>query len=341
MTDFVDYYDVLGVDCECSETDIKKAYRKLAMEYHPDKHMMDSPDDKKIAEDKFKEINKAYEILSDPVKRQRFDDYGESDFGNGSNGGGMHNFGDPNEIFKGFFQNFGKEFGGDFGNFEGFNKNGHAFMNGKKIHLNANNMSNMGNFGNMANMFGGMFNGMNGMNGMDSDESDDVVTKDEPVFMDLALTLEQLYNGCKKKMKLSRTIYTGPKPKKETEIITIDVKPGWKAGTKITFNNKGDVHFGRDPADIIFVVKQKPHSTFTREGNDIVTFIDVNVNDLKKDIKHEISGIDGELISIVIRKNTIKDSNYVHKILNKGMPIRKEGKNIGRGDLLVRVIVKF
>lgn len=91
-----DYYEVLGVDKKASDADIKKAYRKLAKEYHPDLH----PDDKDAA-DKFSEINEAYEVLSDPKKRKKYDK-----FGNNANFSGGQNF-DPSD------------FGFDFGNFGG------------------------------------------------------------------------------------------------------------------------------------------------------------------------------------------------------------------------------
>src|SRR5579872_6113674 len=102
-----DYYEILGVDRDCSEAEIKKAYRKLAMDYHPDKHMQDTPEDKKIAEDKFKEINKAYEILGDEDKRQRYDQLGGDEFA-GDNG---FQFTNPNDVFNSFFQTFGQSFG--------------------------------------------------------------------------------------------------------------------------------------------------------------------------------------------------------------------------------------
>ncbi|MDT8715309.1 molecular chaperone DnaJ [Clostridium sp. 19966] len=99
-----DYYEVLGVSRDASDDDIKKAFRKLAIKYHPDKNKGD-----KEAEDKFKEINEAYQILSDPEKKSRYDQYGTADFqggfDGGFNGGGfdfseMGGFGD---IFDSFF----------------------------------------------------------------------------------------------------------------------------------------------------------------------------------------------------------------------------------------------
>ena len=95
-----DYYEVLGVDKNASENDIKKAYRKAAMKYHPDKFANASDAEKKDAEEKFKEINEAYQVLSDNEKKQQYDQFGHAafeqggaGFGGGFNAGGF-DFGD-------------------------------------------------------------------------------------------------------------------------------------------------------------------------------------------------------------------------------------------------------
>ncbi|MCF0116280.1 MAG: molecular chaperone DnaJ [Erysipelotrichaceae bacterium] len=112
MADKRDYYEVLGIDKSASEQDIKKAYRKLAKQYHPD--INKAPD----AEEKFKEINEAYEILSDPQKKANYDQFGfagvdpNSGFGQGFSGG----FDDLSDIFSSMF---GSAFGGGFGGFGG------------------------------------------------------------------------------------------------------------------------------------------------------------------------------------------------------------------------------
>ena len=117
-----DYYEVLGVNKTATDDEIKKAYRKLAKQYHPDLHPGD-----KDAESKFKEINEAYEILSDPDKRSKYDQYGfaafdpNAGFGGGAGFGGFDDLGD---IFSSIF-------GGGFGGFGGFG-GGQAKRNGPR-----------------------------------------------------------------------------------------------------------------------------------------------------------------------------------------------------------------
>ena len=125
-----DYYEVLGISKDATEKDIKKAYRKLAFKYHPDKN----PDNKKEAEEKFKEVNEAYSVLSDPKKRRQYD-MGGFDFADFGFGEGF----DPFEIFRTFMGKHGKKgkgnnafgfgfddnfFDDDFGNFDDFDNFG-------------------------------------------------------------------------------------------------------------------------------------------------------------------------------------------------------------------------
>ena len=122
-----DYYDLLGVEKTASENDIKKAYRKLAMKYHPDKFSNASEKEKKEAEEKFKEVNEAYQVLSDPDKRAKYDRFGHAAFENGGAGaggfggfsGGFEGFGNAKDIFSSFFGG-----GGGFGGFGGGRQRG-------------------------------------------------------------------------------------------------------------------------------------------------------------------------------------------------------------------------
>src|SRR5438477_1474283 len=111
-----DYYEVLGVAKEAGEEDIKRAYRKLAMQYHPDRNVGDE-----AAASRFKEAAEAYDVLSSPDKRQRYDRFGHA----GLNGAGMPNFGDAQSVFDLFGDVFGDLFGGGRGGHRGARRGRH------------------------------------------------------------------------------------------------------------------------------------------------------------------------------------------------------------------------
>lgn len=95
-------------------------------------------------------------------------------------------------------------------------------------------------------------------------------TQDPPIEHDLYATLEEINKGCVKKMKISRRVLQADgSPKKEDKLVSIAIKPGWKSGTKVTFPKEGDQTRGKIPADIVFIVRDKPHPLYKREGSDL------------------------------------------------------------------------
>ncbi len=134
-----DYYEVLGVDKSASAADIKEAYRKVAMQYHPDRQTGKSDAEKQEAEEKFKEAAEAYSVLSDQEKRQRYDQFGFNDpnggFGGGGFGGGFSGM-DMNDIFSMFGDIFGGGgFGGGFSGFSSGGRGGRAVQRGSDLKL--------------------------------------------------------------------------------------------------------------------------------------------------------------------------------------------------------------
>uniref|UniRef100_A0A8D0FD72 J domain-containing protein n=1 Tax=Strix occidentalis caurina TaxID=311401 RepID=A0A8D0FD72_STROC len=241
-----DYYKILGIQSGANEDEIKKAYRKMALKYHPDKNK--DPN----AEEKFKEIAEAYDVLSDPKKRAFYDQYGEEGLktGGGSSGGSGNTFhytfhGDPHATFASFF-------GGSnpFDIFFASSRSRVAFSR-----------------------FG--FNGINGV-------------QDPPIIHELKVSLEEIYHGSTKRMKITRRRLNadGRTMRTEDKILNVVIKRGWKEGTKITFPKEGDATPDNIPADIIFILKDKPHSHFKRDGTNVVYTANISLKEAVSKTQH-------------------------------------------------------
>eukprot|EP01138_Halocafeteria_seosinensis_P010909 gb/GECG01011142.1/.p1 GENE.gb/GECG01011142.1/~~gb/GECG01011142.1/.p1 ORF type:complete len:296 (+),score=56.34 gb/GECG01011142.1/:1-888(+) len=262
-----DYYQILGVNKNASDDELKKAYKKLAVKWHPDKNQ----DRKEEAEKKFKEINEAYEVLSDKEKRAIYDKYGEEGLkggmpaggGGGGGGGTTHfEFRDPNEIFAQFFgtKNPFSIFG-DEGGEDGFFSFGMGPGMGGGMR-----MGGMGGTGGM----GGM-GGMGGGGGMPGGKSRGP-KQPPPAKTQLPLSLEELYRGTTKKLKITRKRLNSDQRTtyNDQKVLEVQVRPGWKKGTTVTFEREGDQEPGMIPSDVVFVIGEKPHSVFERDGNNLI-----------------------------------------------------------------------
>lgn len=127
------------------------------------------------------------------------------------------------------------------------------------------------------------------------------------------------------------------KPATVEEVLSIHIKPGWKKGTKITFPEKGNHETGAAPGDLIFVVDEKPHPTFKRDGNDLIFNHKISLLDALTGKTLKISTLDGRDLTVSV--SDIIKPGYEMVIENEGMPISKEpGK---RGDLRIKFDIKF
>ena len=178
-----------------------------------------------------------------------------------------------------------------------------------------------------------------GMNGFGMGGQRDHKEQDPPIEHTINLTLEELYSGCTKKMKISRNVMIhGNQFTKEDKVVTIDVKPGWKAGTKITFPKEGDHLPGKIPSDVVFVIGEKEHELFERDGNDLKYKVRITLkNALCGRYKVVIPTIEGERSEKTIEK--IIDPQTVDIIEGRGMPISKYPSR--RGDLLISYDIVF
>lgn len=316
-----DYYKILGVTKGATEADLKKAYRKLAIKWHPDKHA--DPEAKKKAEALFKDIAEAYDVLSDKEKRQIYDQFGEEGLkGGGAPGagpaagpGGRANFVyrevDPSELFSRFFGSDRMFFGGDDDfPFGGMSMGGSGFP--FRMHRSA----------------GAGFTGAGGRG----------QSKPKTYEVQLPLSLEELYTGCKKKLKVTRTRFRGGQVVKEDNVLSIDVKPGWKEGTRITFAGEGDQDGPNAvPGDVVFVVKTKPHARFVRDGNHLIHKVPIPLVKALCGFTVPIESLDGRQLKVKV--DTIISPKSRKVVPSEGMPISKRPGE--KGDLILEFDIHF
>ncbi|CAJ0586947.1 unnamed protein product, partial [Mesorhabditis spiculigera] len=320
-----DYYKILELSKGASEDEIKKAYRKLALKYHPDKNK------EKSAEAKFKEIAEAYDVLSDPKKKEVYDKFGEEGLkggageGAGPAGPGTHYefHGDPMDMFSQFFG--GSDPFGLFGQMGGGGGGGGAH-------------------------FQSFHGGMDPMGGGGFGAAPRRARQDPTVVHDLPVALEDIAKGCVKKMKITRKVMSGDgqTSRVEDKVLTINVKPGWKSGTKITFPKEGDQLPGRVPADIVFVIKDKVHPKFKREGADLRYVHKLPLKDALCGTTIQVPTLEGSTIPLalrdIVKPNTTRRQvlhsriNFLFRITSQGLPNPKT--NV-RGDIIVELVVEF
>ncbi|KAG0067267.1 hypothetical protein BGZ89_006279 [Linnemannia elongata] len=332
-----DYYNILGVSKDADDDQIKKAYRKLALKYHPDKNS--APD----AEKKFHDISEAYEVLSDKNKRAVFDHRalvlgfpgggGGTTFSFSSTGGGpgMGGMGggfrpsNADDIFKSFFASFGgnSPFGDDMGG--------------------------------MGGGMGGMPGGMGGMGGMPGARTrtthssqqqqqsggpppSSSAEKPPPLVRALGVTLEELSKGVTKRLKVIRKVRDGS-GRTADKILTIDVKPGWKAGTKIRFPGEGDELPNGALQDIEFILEEKPHDTFKRRGDDLIVDLELTLLEALSGFSKTVKTLEGKSLPVSASSSRVVQPGQEERFPGEGMPISKKPGQ--KGDLIVRYVVKF
>ena len=162
--------------------------------------------------------------------------------------------------------------------------------------------------------------------------------QDPPIECKLDLSLEELFEGCTKKMKITRKVLSpeGTTSNKD-KILTIDVKPGWKAGTKITFAREGDQSIGRIPSDIVFIIGEKPHRHFTRDGNNLRYKAKISLKQALCGGQIKVPKISGGHVTLPLDEVISPDT--VEIISGEGMPISRQPGI--RGDLLVNFDINF
>jgi len=321
-------YRTLGLSKDCSQDDIRKAYRRLALRHHPDKVPPEKRDD---AEKKFKAIGSAYETLSDEKKRKLYDDYGEqslepnfnpSFFAGGTGGRQQGSSGGQTFTFSSSGDNAFSF--GDFGSMFGTGRRSSSPFGYTTL-------------GDLGSIFEEMMNaGMSGSSFPRGGSGVRPKASQKPVTRSFYCSLEDLFKGCTKKLKVTNAYQNPMSGVTEfvDEIYIIHVKPGWKSGTKVHFPKK-NVRGASFPP-ITFILKEKPHPFLQRVGDDLLWKCKITRKQAEIGAKLKVPLPNGEIVSIstVDRIPTWQGEKMV--ILDKGMTI-KGGER--RGNLIIEFVI--
>jgi DnaJ-class molecular chaperone len=332
------YYDILEVNKDAKEDEIKKSYKKLAVKWHPDKNM----DNKEESERRFKEISEAYQVLSDPEKRQIYDNYGEE--GLKDNGMGQNNpFNSPNDIFQMFFGGGRSPFESNafFNNRETQKKTDAKVINvpitlkeyyhgsKKRITLKLKNLCKKcdGNGGlnlKTCNNCGG--HGIKIMDRMIG-----------PGMMQRIQTTCNVCNGSKKIAETKCNICNGDKIKVEEKQFLLVIEPGSENNEKKVFENSGDQLPNELIGDVIFILKEEDNSLFKRIGDDLIYKYNITLGDSIIGPTISFKHLNDENIFFK-EPNIIKENSY-SLVKNKGMP--KKNMENSFGDLYVLYYIVY
>jgi curved DNA-binding protein len=295
-TDFKDYYAVLQVDKSASADDIKRAYRKLARQWHPDMNPGDA-----VAEARFKEVNEAYEVLSDPEKRQKYDQFGQYWKQAGTAGAGW-----PGGVP-----------GADFGRYDSFDD----FINEL-----------LGRFGGNAS---GGFGGPSGYRTSRRGRSPGFSTGFEDfagfgtsstaagqdIESPIQLSYSEAFHGVQQRLSLG------------SEVIDVRIPPGVKPGSRIRLKGKGQMNpYNRQRGDLFLIVELKKHPIFTFENDTLMCEIPIAPDEAVLGGSVDVPTPDGTVtmnIPAGIR------SGQTLRLREKGWPKPKGG----RGDQFVRIVI--
>jgi curved DNA-binding protein len=299
--EYQDYYRVLGVSKGATDKEIKRAYRQLARKLHPDVN----PGDKQ-AEERFKAINEAYEVLSDPSKRKKYDQLGSDWFRWQQSGGNPNDFdwtrwaggrpggGGRYTSFEDLSEMFGGGQGGAFSDF-------------------------------FSQIFGGMGGGGRPRQRVRVDEFDRIPKRGRDRTQEVEISLQEAYQGTTRLLS------------KDGRQLRIKIPPGAKTGTKVRFSGEGNPgRMGGQAGDLYLQVKVRDDPHFERQGDDLRGSVEVDMYTALLGGKAAVSTFEGTLM-LTIKPGT--QNGQVFRLRDKGMPkLRQQGK---RGDLYVKVDVRL
>ena len=342
-----DYYEVLGVEKNASEDEIKKAYRKIAIKYHPDRN----PGDKE-AEEKFKEAAEAYDVLHDPKKRQQYDQFG---FNGPMGGGGFDGFGgatmNMDDIFSMFGDIFGGHgFGGGFGGFGGGGGRGRQQMRGGDLRLKVKLTLEEINKGvtkkfkvrkdiECSHCHGSGAEGGSGKETCPTCHGSGVITHTTQSIFGMMQTqgVCPTCHGSGEVIKNKCHECGGTGVVKGEEVVEINIPAGVAEGMVINVPGKGNAGPNNGiNGDIQVFIEEEPNDTFIRDGNDLIYNLLLDFPTAALGGEVDVPTIEGSKLKIKIESGTQPGKTL--RLRGKGLPA-VQGYGNGRGDLVVNISV--
>lgn len=341
MAEKRDFYEVLGVKKGASEDELKKAYRKLAKENHPDLH----PGDKEC-EARFKEINEAYEVLSDPDKRAKYDQFGHAAFDPSQGFGGGGGFGGF-EGFGGFGDIFSDIFGGGFGFGGGGGRNPNAPRKGDNLRATVNIKFEEAAFGVKKDVFVSKIEQCPDCKGTGCAEGTTAEVcpdcKGTGTVMSTKRTpfgMVQSSEQCPKCKGIGKIIHSpcktcrGMGSVRRQHKVSVSIPAGIDDGQTISLKGQGNAGLNGGPAgDLLITVLVQPHARFERDGASILLDQEISFAQAALGAEVEVPTLDGK-VKLNIPEGT--QSGTTFRLKGKGVPFLRNG---GRGDQFVTVNV--
>jgi len=338
MVKETEFYERLGVTPDAKLDDIKKAYKKMAIKFHPDKNP-NNPE----AEHKFKEVSEAYEVLSDENKRQMYDKYGKEGLKEG--GFGAHS---ASDIFEQFFGGggFSSFFGGGGGRGPRRTEDIHHELGvtledlykGKTTKLSV-----------TRNVLCSTCTGSGTKSGANTGKCKTCEGRGIRLIIKqlgpgMIQQMQTVCNDCGGKGEVIKEEdkckdCKGKKVSKEKKILQVYVDKGMRHGQKIVFSGESDEAPGQEPGDIIFVLIEKKHEIFKRNGNDLYMEATIPLVEALAGFAFTVKHLDDRTLLIKSEKGEIINPGDIKMVGNEGMPIHK--RPFDKGNLYIHFTIEF
>lgn len=327
------FYDVLGVKPGCAQEDLKKAYRKLALKYHPDKNPNEG--------ERFKQISQAYEVLSNPDKKRIYDQGGEQALKEG--GMGSNGFSSPMDIFDMFF-------GGGLGGRSGRRRErkGQDVIHQLSVSLEELYNGTVRKLALQKNVICDKCDGIGGkkssVEGCSSCHGSGMQVQIQQLGPGMLQHLQTVCADCRGQGERINPRdrckqCMGKKTIRDRKILEVHVDRGMVDGQKIVFSGEGDQEPGLDPGDIVILLEEKEHDVFKRSRNDLIMRMHIELVEALCGFQKVIRTLDGRDLVITSLPGTVTKTGDLKCIQNEGMPMYKDP--FTRGRLIIQFAVDF